>query len=50
MKTFRIIYANEPLYMSYVVQAENCEDARVMGEVWGKRWNKDVIEQIIQEK
>jgi len=43
---YRIYYMNEPIFTTYLVHAKDAIDARVMGEVWGKRWDNKVIERI----
>jgi hypothetical protein len=43
---YRITYENEPSWMDYIVHAVNAFDARVMGEVWQKRWGKKSIQEI----
>ena len=46
---YRIRWANKPPWLDYIVHAKDAKDAKVMGEVWGIRWNNGPIESIAFE-
>jgi hypothetical protein len=37
-----IHFTNSPQWHDYVVDAKDAADARVMGEVWAKRWGLEI--------
>ena len=49
MRRYRIHYARNPPWADYLVDAKDAIDARIMGEVWGKRWKME-IESIVDEE
>ena len=46
MNEYIIHYAGKPQWLDYIVEAKDANDARTMGEVWGKRWDNGQIESI----
>ena len=42
MREYIIHYANQPRWTDYMVDAKDAFDARVFGEVWGKRWKMEM--------
>ena len=46
---YRIRWMNEPLHTDYIVHAKDAIDARVMAEVWQKRWQLEGIQEITCE-
>ncbi len=49
MRSYRIHYAKTAPWFDYLVNAKDAIDARIMGEVWGKRWKTGDIESITDE-
>lgn len=46
MREYKIRFSNTPLYLDYIVDAKDAQDARVMGEIWRELWNNPHIESI----